>query len=65
MYDVAKNGATRKPFGRIFYTKDKSLIFYGYDLDQQPGIHDTSTDPGSATIRGRWLGWMRCSSPSS
>ena len=22
----------------LFYTKDKSLIFYGYDLDQQPGI---------------------------
>lgn len=38
IYDVAKNGATQKPFGRIFYTKDKSLIFYGYDLDQQKGI---------------------------
>jgi hypothetical protein len=22
----------------VFYTKDKSLIFYGYDLDQQPGV---------------------------
>lgn len=38
IYDVAKNGATQKPFGRIFYTKDKSLIFYGYDLDQQKGV---------------------------
>ena len=38
IYDVAKDGATQKPFGRIFYTKDKSLIFYGYDLDQQKGI---------------------------
>lgn len=38
IYDVAKNGDTRKPFGRIFYTKDKSLIFYGYDLDQQKGM---------------------------
>jgi len=43
IYDVAKSGATRKPFGRVFYTKDKSLIFYGYDLDQQPGIKDAST----------------------
>lgn len=38
IYDVAKNGDTQKPFGRIFYTKDKSLVFYGYDLDQQKGI---------------------------
>jgi archaellum component FlaC len=38
IYDVAKSGETEKPFGRVFYTKDKSLIFYGYDLDQQPGI---------------------------
>lgn len=38
IYDVGKNGDTQKPFGRIFYTKDKSLIFYGYDLDQQKGI---------------------------
>jgi hypothetical protein len=38
IYDVAKTGDTQKPFGRVFYTKDKSLIFYGYDLDQQQGI---------------------------
>jgi hypothetical protein len=38
IYDVGKNGATQKPFGRVFYTKDKSLIFYGYDLDQQKGV---------------------------
>jgi hypothetical protein len=38
IYDVAQSGDTQKPFGRVFYTKDKSLIFYGYDLDQQPGI---------------------------
>jgi hypothetical protein len=38
IYDVAKSGKTEKPFGRVFYTKDKSLIFYGYDLDQQPGV---------------------------
>lgn len=38
IYDIAKSGDTQKPFGRVFYTKDKSLIFYGYDLDQQKGL---------------------------
>lgn len=38
VYDVGRDGATQKPFGRIFYTKGKSLIFYAYDLDQQSGI---------------------------
>lgn len=38
IYDVAKNGDTQKPFGRVFYTKGKSLVFYAYDLDQQPGV---------------------------
>lgn len=38
IYDVAQNGKTTKPFGRIFYTKDRSLVFYGYDLDKQPGL---------------------------
>jgi len=43
IYDVAKTGDTQKPFGRVFYTKDKSLIFYGYDLDQQRGMKNAST----------------------
>jgi hypothetical protein len=43
IYDVAKTGDTQKPFGRVFYTKDKSLIFYGYDLDQQRGVKNVST----------------------
>lgn len=43
VYDVAKTGDTEKPFGRVFYTKGKSLIFYAYDLDQQPGIERAST----------------------
>jgi hypothetical protein len=43
IYDVAKTGDTQKPFGRVFYTKDKSLIFYGYDLDQQHGIKNASS----------------------
>jgi len=43
IYDVAKSGDTQKPFGRVFYTKDKSLVFYGYDLDQQRGAKQTSS----------------------
>jgi hypothetical protein len=56
IYDVAKTGDTQKPFGRVFYTKDQSLIFYGYDLDQQPGVKRTSTFQAwgrSATDRQR------------
>jgi hypothetical protein len=37
VYDTDEKGATRKPYGRLFYTKEKSLIFYAYDLDQQGG----------------------------
>jgi len=37
VYDTDENGATRRPYGRLFYTKDKSVIFYAYDLDQQGG----------------------------
>jgi Putative zinc-finger len=43
VYDVARDGATKKPYGRIFYTKGKSLIFYAYDLEKQPGAKETST----------------------
>jgi hypothetical protein len=35
VYDVARTGKTQKPYGRVFYTRGKSLIFYAYDLDQQ------------------------------
>jgi hypothetical protein len=35
VYDVARTGETKKPYGRVFYTRGKSLIFYAYDLDQQ------------------------------
>jgi len=38
IYDVARDGVTQKPYGRVFYTKGKSLIFYAYDLDQQAGL---------------------------
>jgi hypothetical protein len=36
VFDVDGSSHTRKPFGRIFYTRGKSLIFYAYDLDRQP-----------------------------
>lgn len=41
--DVNDSGESRKPFGRVFYTKTKSLVFYAYDLDRQPGVRRTST----------------------
>jgi len=37
VYDVGRDGSTQKPYGRVFYKRGKSLIFYAYDLDQQPG----------------------------
>ncbi len=43
VYDVGDTGETRKPYGRIFYTHGKSLIFYAYDLDQQSGLKQAST----------------------
>ena len=43
VYDVERTGETRKPYGRVFYTKGKSLIFYAYDLDQQTGVKNAST----------------------
>jgi len=32
--DVDSEG-TKKPFGRVFYTEGKSLIFYAYDLERK------------------------------
>jgi hypothetical protein len=43
VYDVDKAGNTRQPFGRVFYTKGKSLVFYAYDLDQQQGVRDAAS----------------------
>lgn len=43
IYDVGKSGKTQKPFGRVFYTQGKSLVFYAYDLDLQPGVKLAST----------------------
>ena len=41
--DVTEDGSSRKPFGRVFYTKTKSLVFYAYDLDKQQGVKQAST----------------------
>jgi len=38
VYDVSGQGELEHPFGRIFYTEGKSLIFYAFDLDQQKGL---------------------------
>jgi hypothetical protein len=40
VFDIDHNGNKRKAYGRIFYTKGKSLVFYAFDLDQQPGYHN-------------------------
>jgi hypothetical protein len=38
VYDVSGEGEFERPFGRIFYTEGKSLIFYAFDLDKQKGL---------------------------
>lgn len=38
VYDVTSEGEFERPFGRVFYTDGKSLIFYAFDLDQQKGL---------------------------
>jgi Anti-sigma-K factor rskA/Putative zinc-finger len=43
VHDVAGNAETDKTYGRVFYTKGKSLIFYAYDLDQEAGLKAGNT----------------------
>jgi hypothetical protein len=42
-HDVTADGETRIPYGRVFYTRKKSLIFYAYDLDREPGLKHART----------------------
>jgi predicted nucleic acid-binding Zn-ribbon protein len=42
VFDVNGRGETQKPFGRVFYTKSKSLIFYAFDLDHQPHVRNAN-----------------------
>jgi hypothetical protein len=41
VFDIARDGTTKKPFGRVFYTKNKSLVFYAFDLDKQQEVRGT------------------------
>lgn len=42
VFDVDRDGKPQKAFGRVFYTGGKSLIFYAFDLDKQPGVREAS-----------------------
>jgi Anti-sigma-K factor rskA, C-terminal len=42
VFDVDSSSRTRKPYGRVFYTRGKSLIFYAFDLDRQPKAKSSS-----------------------
>jgi hypothetical protein len=42
VHDVSGRG-TEKTYGRVFYTKGKSLIFYAFDLDAQPGFQNAKS----------------------
>ena len=42
VFDVDGSSRTKKPFGRVFYTQGKSLIFYAFDLDREPGVLNAS-----------------------
>jgi hypothetical protein len=79
IFDTTETGKTAKPFGRIFYTKDSSLVFYGFDLEKQAGLErDASFQVwGSGSDRppvslglfyqddshNRWV--LRCNDPKS
>jgi hypothetical protein len=43
VFDVDPDSHTQKPYGRVFYTHGKSLIFYAFDLDRQRGVRKVST----------------------
>jgi hypothetical protein len=42
VFDVDPNGQTEKSFGRVFYTRGKSLVFYAFDLDKQRGVRNAN-----------------------
>jgi hypothetical protein len=42
VFDVDSGSRTRKPFGRVFYTENKSLIFYAFDLDREPRVKNAT-----------------------
>jgi hypothetical protein len=42
VFDVDSASRTRKPYGRVFYTENKSLIFYAFDLDREPRVKNAT-----------------------
>ncbi len=61
VFDVQHDGRRSKPFGRVFYTKGTSLIFYAFDLQSQPGYHEAKAfqawgKPDTAAARPVSLG---------
>jgi Anti-sigma-K factor rskA/Putative zinc-finger len=42
VHDVSGRG-TEKTYGRVFYTKGRSLIFYAFDLGAQPGFQNAKS----------------------
>jgi Anti-sigma-K factor rskA, C-terminal len=40
VFDVKNNGERSRPFGRVFYTKGRRLIFYAFDLQAQSGYRE-------------------------
>jgi len=43
VFDVDGKGRTRRPFGRVFFTEGKSLIFYAFDLEGgRPAVQSAS-----------------------
>lgn len=43
VHDVARDGQTQIPYGRVFFTRGKSLIFYAYDLDREAELKRART----------------------
>ena len=43
VFDVDSGSRTKKPFGRVFYTQGRSLIFYAFDLDRRSGVVNANT----------------------
>jgi hypothetical protein len=46
IYDTTESGKTAKPFGRIFYTQNRSLVFYGFDTGKAGGSKTFGSFPG-------------------
>ena len=43
VFDVDVSSRTQRPFGRVFYTQGKSLIFYAFDFDRQAKVINASS----------------------